>query len=140
MAAAISGSMLSDGLGATVSPSCTTGNCTWPTYTTLGVCSSCRDVSHTFITNSTCLVREQDLVDADPPFYTNRHLSCDIEFQDRSEIIGEALGLNISTAEGKEMYANQSFAFEGVHYPLASITSIFLAGDSAVYYPPVYAT
>ena len=26
-------------------PSCPTGNCTWPTYSTLGVCSACQDLS-----------------------------------------------------------------------------------------------
>lgn len=29
-----------------VTPTCPTGNCTWPIYTSLGVCSQCFDVSH----------------------------------------------------------------------------------------------
>ncbi|KAF2141171.1 uncharacterized protein K452DRAFT_318841 [Aplosporella prunicola CBS 121167] len=35
-----------------VTPTCTTGNCTFPNYRTVGVCSMCRDISDTI--NTTC--------------------------------------------------------------------------------------
>ena len=156
MTAAITDSILSDGLGATVSPSCTTGNCTWPQYTSLGVCSSCHDISNNFVTNSTCLVPEQDFADLGDPRYNNRDTDCLVMLHDGSTFDVASCGLNISTRDAVEDSSgygtvnlttgiaeeptSEAHSFDGAQYPLASITSVFLAGNPVSYYPPVYAT
>ncbi|KAF2496336.1 hypothetical protein BU16DRAFT_617785 [Lophium mytilinum] len=66
---ALFGALSKSGLsGSSLAASCETGNCTWPTYTSLAICSACSDVSAHI--NSSRTYINDSFSDSTPPYWS----------------------------------------------------------------------
>lgn len=66
---AITNAILSDTSMLETNPSCPTGNCTFPMFSSLGFCSNCIDITQFMKQNSTCTMKEAPDPNFDSPVY-----------------------------------------------------------------------
>lgn len=115
---------------------CPTGNCTWPIYASLAVCSQCYDVSHFLtsrsISNSTPLAQkdlpEHVSVSFEHPRkvtqWTLPYANLTIDNWEGSRNATELLGPTDYMVAKSEMYSNNTASFKGYESLLISFSTI----------------
>ena len=128
MRTAVEGAILTGYASAITHPVCTSGNCNWKLYSTLGVCSSCYDITDTLIKTSNCSTGSVDMS------------GCTYVLQNgtNSDTIVEPLRNGYANASGG-MSISTSTMFEK-NTSIIGLISLFLARDPRAMKPKLYAT
>jgi hypothetical protein len=110
MSTGVIGALLVGGTAPVTAPYCPSGNCTWPEFTTLGVCSACIDASNqNIIVNQT---RSGEWPDS-------TGVGWDLTVANNARLFAFG-GMNISTA-----YDLTTPLFANVSEPIVNVTSLF---------------
>ena len=108
MGAGIIRALLGGDTAPVTAPDCFSGNCTWPDFTTLGVCSACKDATS---------AEQNRIVHKDCSASGEDPRECDLTLASGA-LMQVWAGMNIST-----LYNMTSF--ENISYPIVNITSLF---------------
>jgi hypothetical protein len=85
-----------------ISPSCPTGNCTFPTFQSLAVCSSCEDLTHTI--KRTCYNGTYEMNLGDPNSTVYKRLYCELFLPNGLKVNISGVGNNIYGAFASSGY------------------------------------
>jgi hypothetical protein len=128
MSTGVIGALLVGGTAPVTAPYCPSGNCTWPEFTTLGVCSACTDAS-----NQNRIVSQTCSEEASPcPAGTG--VGWDLTVANNAHLFRYG-GMNISTAYG----LTTSF-FANVSEPIVNVTSLFQRNQGGAPSLPLFVT
>lgn len=128
MSTGVIGALLVGGTAPVTAPYCPSGNCTWPEFTTLGVCSACTDASNqNRIVNQTCSEEAS-------PCPAGTGVGWDLTVANNAYLIGFG-GMNISTA-----YDLTTPFFANVSEPIVNVTSLFQRTQGGAPTLPLFVT